>query len=240
MMRHLNAVENEVESMLYPLISTTFCVIVVISNIISAKMIILPYIALSVPAGLITYPLTFLLSDLVTEIFGPKQARGMVYSAFGMSLLSFAMIKMALILPTDRLETQDAFQTVLGLGSLRIFSSLTAYIISQLADVQLYALIKQWTGPRFLWLRNNGSTCLSQMIDTVVIDTIFLYWGLGMTMNEVLPIMLFSYAYKAFFSFSCTPLFYFCVFIIQRRILWTRGVSFQAENVSHVTKTVPP
>lgn len=202
---------------IYQVICASFCVIVVISNILSAKMVTLPFLALSIPAGLITYPLTFLLSDLVTEIFGAKKAKLMVYIALAMSLLSFGMIQIALLLPESGFDEQKAFQAVLGLSGLRIFSSLSSYLISQLVDIQLYAAIKQWTGPKFLWLRNNGSTCLSQIVDTVMIDLIFLWWGLGMAMAEVVPIMLFSYAYKAFFSVACTPIFYFLVFLIRGR-----------------------
>lgn len=200
---------------IYQAICSTFCVIVVISNILSAKMITLPGLPLAIPAGLLTYPLTFLLSDLVTEIFGAKRAKQMVYVALGMNLLSFAMIQVSLILPSNASEEQKAFQVVLGLSGLRIFSSLISYLTSQIVDIQLYAAIKRWTGPKFLWLRNNGSTCISQVVDTVMIDIIFLWWGLGMTTAEVLPIMLFSYAYKACFSVICTPLFYFLVYVIR-------------------------
>lgn len=200
----------------YHAMSAVFCIIVVLSNIISAKMVMLPYVGFSIPAGLVTYPLTFLLSDLVTEFFGAQKAKFMVYIALGMNLLSFWIIEFALWLPTDTPDAQNAFRAVLGLSGLRIFSSLTAYAIAQLADIQLYALIKKWTGARFLWLRNNGSTCISQMIDTVAIDIIFLYWGLSMEMQQVLPTMIFSYVYKALFSVASTPLFYFCVFILQK------------------------
>lgn len=203
---------------LYQLISATFCVVVVISNIISAKMVKLPYIEdFSIPAGLIIYPLTFLLSDLVTEIFGAKRAKLMVYIALAMNLLSFGIIELALILPGAIEEEQVAFRAVLGLSGLRIFSSLTAYLVAQIADIQLYALIKKWTGPRFLWLRNNGSTCASQMIDTILIDILYLYWGLAMGLNEVIPIMLFSYIYKALFSIVNTPLLYLSVFLVKTK-----------------------
>lgn len=198
---------------LYQTLCASFCVIVVISNILSAKMISLPWFALDIPAGLVTYPLTFLLSDLVTEIFGARKAKLMVYIALAMSLLSFGMIQIGLLLPSN--DDQSAFQAVLGLSGLRIFSSLVSYVTSQLVDIQLYAAIKRWTGPKFLWVRNNGSTCISQIVDTVMIDIIFLWWGLGMTMSEVAPIMIFSYAYKAFFSIACTPLFYLLVFFIR-------------------------
>ena len=198
---------------LYQIICAAFCVIAVLSNIISAKMVKLPFQDMIIPAGLLTYPLTFLLSDLVTEIFGAQKAKFMVYLAFAMNLLSFGIIQIALLLPSPQADDSIGFQAVLGLSGLRIFTSLIAYLAAQITDIQLYALIKKWTGPRFLWLRNNGSTCASQIVDTVLIDMLYLYWGLGMGMNDVLPIMLISYAYKAFFSFANTPLFYLSVFL---------------------------
>ena len=126
---------------LYHAICAVFCVIVVFSNIISAKMVVLPYLNFSIPAGLITYPLTFLLSDLVTEIYGVKKAKLMIYIALGMNLLSFGIIELSLWLPTETFESQNAFREVLGLSGLRIISSLTAYVIAQIVDIQLYALI---------------------------------------------------------------------------------------------------
>lgn len=211
-----DAIKISAKEKIYYVICAAFCVIVVLSNIISAKMVMLPYLGFSIPAGLITYPLTFLLSGLVTEFFGAKKAKLMVYIALGMNLLSFGIIGLALSLPTDSPASQNAFRAVLGLSGLRIFASLTAYALAQLADIQLYAWIKKCTGPRFLWLRNNGSTWISQMIDTIAIDTIFLYWGLHMDMQQVLPVMIFSYAYKALFSVITTPLFYFSAFILQK------------------------
>jgi uncharacterized integral membrane protein (TIGR00697 family) len=200
--------------MIYQAICAAFCTIVVVSNLLS-KMVSLPLLALSIPVGLLTYPLTFLLSDLVTEIYGAKSAKHMVYTALAMNLLAFGMIQLALVLPESELGDERAFQAVFGLSGIRIFSSLISYVTSQLVDIQLYAMIKRWTGPKFLWFRNNASTCISQLLDTVMIDLIFLWWGLGMPLSEVAPIMLFSYVYKAFFSVACTPLFYLLVFLMR-------------------------
>ena len=214
----------------YHVLSATFCVIVVLSNIISAKMVVLPYIDFSIPAGLVTYPLTFFLSDLVTEFFGPKKAKFMVYVGLGMNLLSFGIIELALWLPIDKPVSQNTLREVLGLSGLRIFSSVVAYTIAQIVDIQLYTLIKKWTGTSFLWLRNNGSTCISQMIDTLTIDIIFLYWGLNMEIYQVLSIMIFSYAYKAIFSAATTPLLYFCVFFLQKQ--WKKTTYLCTQNLS--------
>lgn len=204
----------------FQLISSTFCVIVVISNIISAKMFQLPFLEnFFIPVGLLTYPLTFLLSDLTTEFFGEKQAKFMIYIAFFLNTISFGLIQLALFLPALSVEDQIAFQAVLGLSGLRIFSSLTSFLTAQIVDVQLYALIKRWTGPNLLWLRNNGSTLVSQLVDTLMIDILYLYWGLGMEFAQVLPIMCFSYIYKVFFSIASTPLFYFLVALTKARLL---------------------
>lgn len=207
---------------IYHIICAAFCVIAVVSNIISAKMVKVPFFKdFSIPAGLLIYPLTFLLSNLVTEIYGKAQARLMVYIALGMNALTLGIIQMALILPAN--QGQSAFQATMELGGLRIFSSLSAYILAQIVDIQLYALVGRWTGPRFLWLRNNVSTLASQMVDTVVIDLIFFYWGLGMELTQVLPIMLFSYTYKTLFSAANTPLLYLFVFIIKKNKEKFRG-----------------
>lgn len=203
--------------LLYKISTASFCTIVVLANILSAKMVMLPWVHLPIPAGLIFYPLTFLLSDLVTEIFGANKARLMIYVALGMNLLSLGMIQVSLWLPATTVEDERAFQMVLGLSGIRIFSSLASYVASQVVDVQLYAAIKRWTGPKRLWLRNNGSTAISQLVDTIVIDLLFLYCGLGMPIAQLFPIMVFSYSYKTLFGFACTPLFYLFVFLIRNQ-----------------------
>lgn len=199
---------------LYQVLSASFCVIVVLSNIISAKLIQVPFMGgFVIPAGLITYPLTFLISDFVTEIYDAQKAKLMVYIALGMNVLGYAIIQATLILPGTSDPEQLMFGAVMGLSGLRIFSSLLAYFVSQIADIQLYAWIKKWTGVRYLWLRNNASTCISQILDTLIIDIVYLYWGLAMPFADVWPVMCFSFAYKTFFSVANTPLFYFLIYL---------------------------
>ncbi len=209
--------ETNSQRTLYQVISAAFCVIVVMSNIISAKMIQVPFMTnFVIPAGLITYPMTFLLSDLVTEFYGAKKAKLMVYTALGMSLLSFGIIHISLILPEPTPGSQIAFQEVMGLSGLRIFSSLFAYLVAQIVDIQIYAKIKSWTGTRFLWLRNNASVWISQGVDTVIIDIVYLYWGLGMSWEAVAPIMAFSLIYKSAFSVANTPVLYLLVYLVNK------------------------
>lgn len=186
-------------------------------------MVKLPYFQdFSVPAGLITYPLTFFISDLVTEIYGSRKAKEMVYHAFGMSIIAYLIIKIALILPSPTLENQFYFEKILGLNGVILMASLTAYMFSQIIDIQLYALIRKWTGENYLWLRNNGATLIAQLVDTTIVNMIYLKMGAGMEMAQVFPIMVFSYVYKCTFSMAFTPLFYFFVFVFKRNNLATK------------------
>ena len=195
-----------------------FCMIVVISNVISTKMVKLPFFQdFSIPAGLITYPLTFFIGNLVTEIYGGKKTKKMVYHAFYMSILAYLIIKLALVLPSPSMENYNHFEEILGLNGFLLVASLTAYIVSQMLDIRLYSFIKRLTGDRYLWVRNNGSTLIVQLIDTVIINIIFLKIGARMEFSQVIPIMIFSYLYKSSFSLVFTPLFYFCVFLFKKK-----------------------
>jgi uncharacterized integral membrane protein (TIGR00697 family) len=202
---------------LYSFISGIFGIVVVISNLISTKMLLLPFLQnFMIPAGLITYPLTFLISDFVTEVYGAKKAKEMIYYAFGMSLLAYLILQVALQLPPADPEYQRHFEEVLGLNGLLLTASLIAYVSGQILDVQLYAFIKEKTGPRYVWMRNNGSTWGAQLLDTIVVNVLYFKVGLGWNMGDILPIMLFSYLYKCSFSVTCTPLFYFLLFLLRK------------------------
>ena len=204
----------------YQYLACTFCMILVLSNILSAKLVKLPYLEnIIIPVGLITYPFTFFISDLVTEIFGAQKAKMMVYMAFCMNLIALLMIQFSLSLPNISADDDKIFKSVLGLSGMRILASLAAYLAAQLVDIQLYAWIKKLTGQKHLWLRNNGSTCASQLLDTIIVDMIYLFGLLGMGMSDVVSIILVSYAYKAIFSFVVTPLFYLAVNAVKSHIV---------------------
>lgn len=206
-------------SLIYLYLHASFCVLVVLSNLVSGKLISLPLgLPGGIPAGVLIYPLTFLVSDLVTELYGSQKAKQMVYSALGLSLLSFGIIQFVLWLPASQTDNQVAFQLIMHSSSLALIASLIAYLIAQILDIKIYASIKQWSGPSFLWIRTNVSTLVSQLLDTIIVNFLHLYIGLGMDMSIVSQAIFFSYGYKAFFSIANTPFFYACVYYLGSRI----------------------
>ena len=227
--RHLRL--NLYESLFLGL-SCTFCVLLVTTNMIAAKIFTVPCIDLALPVGLITYPLTFVITDVIAEVYGPQRARFVVYLGLLMTFLMWAIVQMALALPPDPtwynagnpwgfsgwLDYQNAYAAVFQPNNYAVLGSMLAYLVSQLIDIRVFQLLRSWTQGRHLWLRNNASTLLSQLVDTAVVNVVFLYWGMGIAWDVLLPMLGCAYLYKAVFAILDTPLCYLMVRLIQQQL----------------------
>lgn len=205
----MNAESIPRRELLYLTLSTLFCVILILSNVITSKLFSPPFFdKIALPCGIVTYPLTFVLSDLVTELFGLQRAKLMIYIGFAMTLFSQLILQMAIWLPSADLSRQAAFELTFGFSFVAIASSLTAYMIGQITDIYLYTWCKKWTKGNYLWFSNNVSTILSQIVDTAVINLLLLHWGMGISLFAVSQVILVDYLYKIACSSASTPLFY--------------------------------
>jgi uncharacterized integral membrane protein (TIGR00697 family) len=145
-----------------------------------------------------------------------------------MSLMSLLLIQIALALPGapawsatnpnfPSVEAmQRAFESVFTLPGVLIFGSMTAYLAAQLLDVKLFHYWKEVTQGRHLWLRNNASTMTSQLVDTIIVNSIFLGFGLGLDWIVVGKIIVASYAFKLVIAALDTPFVYFGVAVLRR------------------------
>lgn len=197
------------KELFYLSIVTLFCVMGILSNIIASKILQLGSVI--APAGLLTYPLTFCIGDLVTELYGRKRGQYMVILGFAMNILAASIIHVTLTLPAHDPIKHEAFSLVFSHNSIIVFASLCAYLIAQLTDINLYALIYRLTGSKNLWLRSNVSTLISQALDTVIVILITFWWGLGYDFSTALSLMISSYLYKALFAVAMTPVYYYAV-----------------------------
>lgn len=213
----------------FSVLMAAFVVVLVMTNVIGVKLFLafpesLPNgifgEAITLTAGLITYPITFLLTDVVCEVFGRKKAQLMVVTGFVMSLLVLVLIQITLALPGSPAwsagspvyesvdQMQQAFESVFTLPGMLILGSMTAYLAAQLLDVKLFHFWKAVTQGRHLWLRNNASTVVSQLIDTVIVNSIFLGFGLGLEWALVGKIIVASYIFKVLIAAADTPFIY--------------------------------
>jgi len=176
----------------------------IIANVTAAKPVLLPG-NIVVPAAVFIYAITFTLIDLVNEKLGKQGARHVVYTAFLANLLLAAYSQFAIRLPATPFygdEGQAAFASVLGSTWRIVLASLTAYLISSLIDVQVFAWWRERVG-RHKWARVLASNAVSTLVDSIV----FIVIAFGGVM-PVLPLIKGQYIVKMAVTVVSVPLIY--------------------------------
>lgn len=169
---------------------------------------------MSVPVGLIAYPFTFLATDLLSELFGRKKAQLVVWVGFWMNVFMLLLMTVNHWLPNTSGVSGglSLFEQVYGFMVGNTIGSMIAYLVAQTIDVRLFHFWKRLTEGKHLWLRNNASTMVSQLVDsTAILSILYLAGNLGSEINTVgaLVILIFnSYLFKFFFALFDTPLCY--------------------------------
>jgi queuosine precursor transporter len=185
-------------------------------------------LSLNLTAGVLLWPVVFIMTDLINEYYGQKGVRFLSYLAAFLIAFAFIVFYGAMKLtPADFFVTskvgsgvpdmEKAYQGVLGQGGKIIIASLTAFLLGQLIDVFVFHKIKKATGEKKLWLRATGSTLVSQFIDSYVVIFIAFYIGSRVGANEgdfkwsfslFLAVSTVNYIYKALVAVVLTPVIY--------------------------------
>jgi len=204
---------------IYTGLCVLFSVLIVMGNLIYQKFVslpILPFHTFELSVGAILYPLTFLLTDLITEFYGKQKANFCVKLAISMNIFVACVIA-----GVDQLEStgwskiDDAtFHKVFGLYSVAFIGSTIACYTAQMVDITLYLWIRKITKGKWLWARNNGSTAISLFVDTFIVITFMTTFHV-LPLDRLWPLIINSYLFKLFFSISSIPLFYLSVGIIK-------------------------
>ncbi len=164
---------------------------------------------LSTTDGNALYAATFLVTDILSEKYGKKSAQKAVRIGLFVTVLWILGTQGTLLLVPDANDIIDpALKQVFGLVPRVALSSLVGYAISQSVDVALYHFIWKKSGGsrRFLWLRNNGSTCISQLVDTIVFTTLA-FWG-TYPLEVFISILVTTYLFKVIVALADTPFMY--------------------------------
>ena len=159
---------------LYVWLTALFVAALITGDFIGGKFWVL--FGFTFSAGIIPFPLTFVLTDVVNEFYGTHGARRLTYAGLGAAVFVWITINIALALPTspDSPIPDAIFRGAFGTSSRLYVASLTAFIVGQLLDISVFQLLRRTTGHRLLWLRATGSTVLSQMVDSVAVSFVFL------------------------------------------------------------------
>jgi uncharacterized integral membrane protein (TIGR00697 family) len=201
-----------------------FTTCLVVGDIIGGKLVETQIFGFdfTTTVGMVPFPVTFLLTDLLNEFYGKRAARFVTLVGFGMAVLAFTFIFIAGHIPfaamtraADWTGVNEASFNNVFLGSQRmIVASLCAYLVSQFVDIGVFHLLKKFTGGRLLWLRASGSTAVSQLIDTITIS--FVAWSGMMSASKIVNIIYSAYGLKLLIAIGLTPLIYLCHSLVQR------------------------
>ena len=168
--------------------------------------------------GLLPYPITFLVTDIISEIYGLKKANKVVTAGLIASLFMLIVVSAADYVSATSWSpvSNEIFSQVFGLSAAAVFASMIAYLFAQYIDVRLFHFWKKLTNGKHLWLRNNASTIFSQFIDTF--SVLFLLCTFNVIDWERFSILLLNgFLFKVLFAAIDTPLFYFFSWYLKKK-----------------------
>ena len=178
--------------------------------------------------GILPYPITFLVTDIISELYGKRKAdqvviSGLIASVF-VSLLVFVADSVPAIDPPGSPVDKETFHKVFGLNAPAVFASMVAYLSAQFIDIRIFHFWKKLTKGKHLWLRNNGSTIFSQLVDTAAVLALLFAFGTledsegGDNWAYFLTLLENGFLFKMLCALVDTPLFYAAVWYLKPRI----------------------
>ena len=211
---------------IYLFLAALFITSLVVSNLIFQKFFYWYPFSVSLfgsnlfelSVGILPYPITFLITDLISEIYGKKKANQVVTAGIFASFFSIVILLIAQAVPAIPASPVDdtTFDKVFALSPLAVLASMLAYLFAQYIDIRIYHFWKNLTRGKMLWLRNNFSTFASQFIDTFTVIVLLCSFG-------VLPWSLFwgllvsGVLFKILVAALDTPLLYLLVFLFRKK-----------------------
>ncbi len=205
---------------IYLILAALFITSLVVSNLIFQKFFSWDFFGIytfEISVGILPYPITFLVTDLISEIYGKKKANQVVITGIFASFFSLLIIYISNVVPATEWSpiNNTIFTKVFGLSFIAVFSSMIAYLLAQFVDIRIYHFWKKKTKGKHLWLRNNFSTITSQFIDTFSILVLLCSFGV-IEWTLFNKLLLSGFLFKVLVAFMDTPILYAGVHLFRR------------------------
>ncbi len=216
----MNRASRQKADHLYLFLATLFITALIVCNLIANKFIVLDlgFKEFRISAGVLPYPITFLITDILSEIYGRKKTNRVVMMGFAALVFTLFILWLGSMFPAiDSSPVSDElYETAYGNSWRVIMSSMVAYLVAQLVDVRLFHFWKDLTGGKHLWLRNNASTVLSQLVDTTLVVCV-LFVG-TMEWKDIGALIYDGWLFKAGTALLDTPLLYMATWLVRKRL----------------------
>jgi len=207
-------------------LTSLFTTSLIVANLTASKIVQVWWFTF--PAGTLAYCITFLCTDLYSEFFGRRETELVVLAGFVANLLMVLLVQVAIIAPIapSQHEYQEVYASVLGPTWRIVLASMVAYLVAQSHDVWAFHFWGRLTKGKHLWLRNNASTMISQLLDTVLFT--FMAFGDVMPLSSLLSMITTLYLVKWLVAACDTPFCYLGVRVIHQltglKPIWIREV----------------
>ena len=222
----MNSKKKILAQKLYFFLSSIFITALVVSNLIFQKFFswypfnfeVFGIKLFELSVGVLPYPVTFLITDIVSEIFGKRKANQVVVMGILASIFSIGLLLLGDVLPASSTSPIDdkTFNLVFSASPLAVLASMSAYLIAQFLDIRIYHFWKQLTKGEYLWLRNNFSTFSSQIIDSTTVIALLCIFDI-LAWDLFLGLVLSSITFKILVAVIDTPLLYLLVGLIRKK-----------------------
>lgn len=195
------------------------------ANIIAVKLIQIGPLIL--PAGVVIFPVSYILGDVLTEVYGYRYARRAIWLGFMGNLVAVVAIYLAGILPSPVFwQAQPAFDSILGFTPRLLLASFVAYLLGEFANSTVLAKMKIWTQGRHLWARTIGSTIVGQALDSLIF--ILIAFGGTMAGPALVTAVLSQWVFKSAYEALATPLTY----VVVNKLKQVEGVDAYDTNTN--------
>ncbi len=195
-------------------ISVFFVSVLLISNIASTKIVDLRWFTFD--GGTLLFPLSYIFGDILTEVYGYKKARGVIWLGFFMALLmSLVFIIVGKLPSASGWNNQNAYDLILGLTPRIVFASLLAYSVGEFSNSFILAKMKIWTKGKWLWTRTIGSTIVGEFLDSIIFILIA-FWGI-LPSSLLVTLIISNYIFKTSIEVLFTPITYKVVNFLKKK-----------------------
>ncbi|MCW5521083.1 queuosine precursor transporter [Aureitalea sp. L0-47] len=206
---------------IYLILGALFIASLVVSNLIFQKFFTFDFFGIytfELSVGILPYPITFLITDLISEVYGKRKANQVVTAGIFASFFSMGIIYVSgAATATEWSPVSDAlFDLVFGATAIAVFASMMAYLLAQYIDISIYHFWKRLTKGKHLWLRNNFSTFLSQFVDTFTVLVLLCSFG-KIDWSLFGGLLLSGFLFKVMVAATDTPFLYLTVFAFRKR-----------------------
>ncbi|MGB8705069.1 MAG: queuosine precursor transporter [Gillisia sp.] len=222
---------------IYLIFGALFITALVVSNLIFQKFFYWNFMGIyrfEISAGILPYPVTFLITDIISEVYGKKRANQLVTAGLFASIFSLLIVFVANNVPaTDWSPLSNSlFTKVFGATVIAVFASMVAYLLAQYIDIQLFHFWKRLTRGKHLWIRNNFSTILSQFVDTFSVLFLLCIFN-KISWDQFGALLLSGFLFKVLIALCDTPFFYAAVLWMRKRFDLEVNDELQLENVAY-------